>query len=614
MKLKVSIKLVWYGLIGLMTLLPMLIILPWIGSKTHSLLLENALLREAEFNKHVSDMIEHEVGRMITLLENKSDPMAFSVERSANKKYLDDSLDMVLKREPAISLLSILEPDGTVIANLTRHEADKRYAVGDKWTGTSRNPKLDGPTPELVISMAGRTYIGAPHLHDGKTNFHITVPIGPIEQPVAILMAKINADLLWQALEPKLNRQDVITYMVDRRGSLLTSPVGTKYRTGDMITQFDIIRSFLGSRDWKQDLVYQGLNGASVFGVVLHVDFVNWGVVSEIPEKTISGPIVKSLSTIGILILTIVTFFSGAGFWFVNRMLHPMTQLSDAFEGAAKGDYSPNITSNSIKEFDSMAAGFNHMIHEINLREKELRKYRQYLEKLVEERTAELTNVNKELKSFSYSVAHDLRSPLRSIDGFSLALLEDNNDQLDETGKDHLGRVRKASQHMGMLIDDLLSLSRMSRHEMRRETIELSLLAHDIIACLKESQPDRHIELKIEEGMIANGDAKLMRIVLDNLLGNAWKFTNKVAKPKIEFGTNKKDNVQVYFVRDNGVGFDMQYADKLFNAFQRLHRVGEFPGTGIGLATVQRIINRHGGRVWAESEVDKGATFYFNLS
>ena len=221
---------------------------------------------------------------------------------------------------------------------------------------------------------------------------------------------------------------------------------------------------------------------------------------------------------------------------------------------------------------------------------------------------------NRELEAFSYSVAHDLRAPLRSIDGFSPALLEDCADKLDEEGKVYLGYVRESAQQMAQLIDDLLSLSRVTRAELRRSPIDLAAIARTVLAHLQRNQPDRTVELVIAEEMPAVGDPDLLRIVLENLLGNAWKFTGKCSRARIEFGQMAQAGGAVYFVRDNGAGFDMAYADKLFGVFQRLHSASEFEGTGIGLSIVQRIIRRHGGRVWAEGEVGRGATFYFTLA
>ena len=231
----------------------------------------------------------------------------------------------------------------------------------------------------------------------------------------------------------------------------------------------------------------------------------------------------------------------------------------------------------------------------------------------LKQRAAELEVTNKELEAFSYSVSHDLRAPLRATDGFSLALLEDYADKLDSQGKDYLNRVRESSQHMAQLIDDMLNLSRVTRSEMRLETVNLSSLAQTIAVKLKQSEPQRQVEFAIAEGLFAKGDEPLLRVALENLLGNAWKFTGKHPGARIEFGTEQMDGRQVYYVRDDGVGFDMAYADKLFGAFQRLHGRTEFPGTGIGLATVQRIIHRHGGRVWAKGRKGQGATFYFTI-
>jgi PAS domain S-box-containing protein len=235
------------------------------------------------------------------------------------------------------------------------------------------------------------------------------------------------------------------------------------------------------------------------------------------------------------------------------------------------------------------------------------------LETRVKQRTAELEATNKELEAFSYSVSHDLRGPLRGIDGFSRALLEDYASTLDSTAKGYLERIISASERMGELIDDLLELSRLSRAALRQQSVNLSEIAQNIVARLRENAPHRQVAVRIEEGLVAVGDARLLTVVLENLLENAWKFTAKHMDAQLEVNAFQQDDQRVFFVRDNGAGFDMTYANKLFAAFQRLHDQEEFKGTGIGLATVQRIIHRHGGRIWADGEVGKGATFYFTL-
>jgi light-regulated signal transduction histidine kinase (bacteriophytochrome) len=245
--------------------------------------------------------------------------------------------------------------------------------------------------------------------------------------------------------------------------------------------------------------------------------------------------------------------------------------------------------------------------------EEEIRALNEELEQRVIERTTQLEAANRELEAFSYSISHDLRAPLRAMDGFSQVLLEDHAEQVDDEGKDHLRRVRSAAHKMAELIDDLLGLSQVGRAEMRREKIDLSELAQDIAVELEKSEPERRVELIIREGMVVDGDLGLLRVALGNLLGNAWKFTGERTPARIEFGIEEQDGQRVYFVKDNGAGFDMAHVDKLFGPFQRLHTMTEFPGTGVGLASVQRIIHRHGGQIWAEAEVDQGATFYFTL-
>jgi PAS domain S-box-containing protein len=243
----------------------------------------------------------------------------------------------------------------------------------------------------------------------------------------------------------------------------------------------------------------------------------------------------------------------------------------------------------------------------------EIRRLNAELEQRVHDRTAQLEASNKELEAFAYSVSHDLRAPLRGIDGWSLALQEEYGSQLDQQACGYLDRVRTETQRMGLLIDDLLQLSRVTRSEMQFERVDLSSIAGNVAARLREAQPARPMDFLIAPGLTVLGDARLLEIALSNLLGNAAKFTAPRCPARIEFGQTENNGERVFYVRDNGVGFDMAYASTLFGAFQRLHKASEFPGTGIGLATVQRVIRRHGGRVWAQSAPDQGATFSFTI-
>ena len=300
---------------------------------------------------------------------------------------------------------------------------------------------------------------------------------------------------------------------------------------------------------------------------------------------------------------------------FRRAVAEPIVHLADVARAVSRDkDYSvraaPGIGRDELSE---LIASFNDMLSQIQERDAALLQTHNELEQRVEERTNELATMNKELESFSYSVSHDLRAPLRSIDGFSQALLEDYGDKLDPEAQNHLHRVRRAAQHMAALIDDMLNLSRVTRSQILRETLDLSGIAKSIASELHEADPARNVEFIIEDGLVAMGDSHLMHAALVNLFGNAWKYTSSHPHATIEFGKSKQNGKNPFFVRDDGAGFDPRHAGRLFGVFQRLHTAAEFPGTGVGLATVQRIIHRHGGEVWAEGEVEKGATFYFTL-
>jgi signal transduction histidine kinase len=287
----------------------------------------------------------------------------------------------------------------------------------------------------------------------------------------------------------------------------------------------------------------------------------------------------------------------------LSRSVHrALDELKGGFARFGKGDFSQPIRVTGHDELADAAQGANQMAAS--------------LERLGAERDraeAALKISNQELEAFSYSVAHDLRAPLRGINGFSRALLEDSGDKLDAQGKEYLERVAAAAERMGHLIDALLGLSRVSRTELHREAVNLTRVAEGVVKQLRSTQEERVVDFVNEGEAIANGDPVLLRAVLENLLGNAWKFTSRCSAARIAFGAEQKDGDRVYYVRDNGAGFDMAYADKLFAPFQRLHGASEFAGTGIGLATVQRIVHRHGGRIWATGAVGEGAVFRFTL-
>lgn len=377
-----------------------------------------------------------------------------------------------------------------------------------------------------------------------------------------------------------------------------------------------------------------------------YADFPEWRwvVVLSVDNAEMLAERNAFLQQVALILLTGLFLGLLAFAWFARTIAAPVQQLSEAALAISHGDWKKNLPqSTAVDEVGDLTRAFSQMSEHLSAAQRDLERQakalqntntrlhleitehlqtqqdihhlNQELEQRVLERTAQLKAANQELEAFSYSVSHDLRAPLRSIDGFSQALLDDYGPRLDDEGQEFLHRVRSASQRMAQLIDELLYLSRLTRGEMVRRPVDLSALAELVAQELQQNDTQRQVEIVVQPNITAEGDSRLLRVVLENLLGNAWKFTGLRQQARIEFGQRQADESgkPVFFVRDNGAGFDSAYADKLFGVFQRLHRADEFPGTGIGLATVQRIIHRHGGRVWAEGEVDKGATFFFSL-
>ncbi|HEY6769094.1 MAG TPA: ATP-binding protein [Candidatus Sulfotelmatobacter sp.] len=300
---------------------------------------------------------------------------------------------------------------------------------------------------------------------------------------------------------------------------------------------------------------------------------------------------------------------------FRRSVAEPIVALADTARTVSRDkNYRVSVpASGSRDELATLIDSFNEMLREIQQRDSALQAAHDELEQRVEERTRELVSANHELEAFSYSVSHDLRAPLDTISGFSYLLLKNYANRLDASGQESLQNIRAGARRMSELIDDLLNLSRVTTSTMHREKIDLSEFARSIMEELCRQAPDRQVEFVVPRTSEAHADARLMRIVLDNLLRNAWKYTSQHERARIEFGQKEANGQTVFFVKDDGSGFDPRSAARLFQPFQRLHSAAEFSGNGIGLATVRRIVQRHGGNVWAEGEVEKGATFYFTL-
>lgn len=307
--------------------------------------------------------------------------------------------------------------------------------------------------------------------------------------------------------------------------------------------------------------------------------------------------------------------------WLISeRITAPIRQLTADAAALGSGQLSRRTAVQSSDEIGVLASAFNEtagaieqLVGSLHVTQAELRGLNAHLEQRVRDRTAQLNALNSELEAFSFSVSHDLRAPLRRIDHFGIALLEDYGDRLDDDGRLMLERLSAGCDQMSVLIDDLLRLSRVSRTELLYQRIDLAALANDVIAELRQAHPDQTVQVIMPETLVAHGDASLLRVVLQNLFANAWKFTRGRPDPQIHLGFVTHDDMPTFYLRDNGVGFNPAQTEKLFRPFQRLHDARDFEGTGVGLATVQRIIHRHGGRVWAEGAIGVGATFWFTL-
>ena len=340
----------------------------------------------------------------------------------------------------------------------------------------------------------------------------------------------------------------------------------------------------------------------NVIAAYRYIPSIGWGLVAKMDKAEAFAPltVLRNIAIILGGVSSIAVILVGISFSISTS--RPINRLTAAAVKISNGNYDYSVEIDRHDEIGALAVSFNSMTskltHEINEQEKA---------------EARLTGLNKELEAFCYSVSHDLRAPLRGIEGFSRALEEDYADKFDLQGKDYLRRICTASHKMDNLITDLLDLSRITRSKMKHEKVDLSALVKSKALELQETEPERQVEFVIAEGDCTDGDTKLLKIAIDNLMDNAWKFTGKHSQARIEFGISLQDGESVYFISDDGVGFDMTYADKLFGAFQRLHSITEFEGTGIGLATVNRIIQRHGGNIWAEGEIGQGAKFCFTL-
>jgi PAS domain S-box-containing protein len=396
MKKRRSLNQTWYGLVILITILPMIILILWIGYRAHSLLLNDAIQIEKEFNNEIKSNINLEFNRIITILQNKSDPMAFTLNRTLNKDLIEKLFETVLSREKAISSLSLISWENQVILSMDRDGTILNgTGINKKYSGNeSKRPEyehlINTEPPEIVIPLHGRTYVSSPTIKDNRAVFSIGIPVGPLSSPVAVLVASVNAEILWNNVKSILLYPEVNTYLVDSHGSLLLKPSFTGLQAGKLVTHMNIVRTLIANKEWDITESYTGLSGKHVFGIASYIDTLNWGVISEIPRKKITDPIYTIILSVTGVIVLIGLLSVGIGLLFVSRLLKPFALLGNAFERVSSGDYTTRMDPSSVKEIDNIVDGFNRMTQEIKHVERKLRELNESLEDRVNKRTFQL--------------------------------------------------------------------------------------------------------------------------------------------------------------------------------------------------------------------------------
>ncbi|MFZ6027957.1 MAG: sensor histidine kinase [Chloroflexota bacterium] len=441
-----------------------------------------------------------------------------------------------------------------------------------------------------------------------------------------VVVAELNLSSLQQAIASgQQTLRNTTVFVTDGKGNIIAHPDEALVFEQ---TRWDGLDAIQSAPEQNSMMLYNSQGSLDIL-IASDIRQIGWYVISTTPLSKFIHPYAVGILSFLILSTTIMAFLLRS-FWrrFKRHVSDPLKQLSQLTHTIAQGEYLSLPLSQPIgeisvtfDELETLKTDLYRMNQSLRAREKalqetqnELQALNNQLEVRVVERTAQLEAATREMESFSYSVSHDLRAPLRHVNGYTQMLMDEYAGRFDERGRGLLERAHQASLRMADLIDALLMLSRVSRSEMRCTAINLSALTNEVANELQLLYPERVVEWRIQPGLTAYADTSLLRVVLNNLLHNAWKFTARCEHAVIEVGKANEDTPVVYFVRDNGAGFDMAYADKLFGAFQRLHSESEFEGTGIGLALVQRVIHRHGGEIWAEAVSGCGATFYFTLS
>ncbi len=443
--------------------------------------------------------------------------------------------------------------------------------------------------------------------------FMITMPVfAPSGQQSAVLGFPVNLYKLQEHFLTTGTLGKQVTMMVFDKSCVYLLNSADNRVIGTPCEQPALLREIGSAR--KGSLVYSGNSGIKLLYSYAAVPSTGWKVVVAIPLSRVYSEANEGALRHLLYFIAICLSGSLSAFYYSRKLGNKIEVLIDGLNDVAAGDFSHRLPAQGDDEFANACAAFNRMTAERQKAEQEILHLTAVLEKRVEARTAELSAAKSELESFSYAVSHDLQAPVRHIITYAQILLDEHGSELSDSTREYLQRMSRSAVQMRELITHLLALSRLTRQEINRSTVDLSRFCRSIFAEMAESDPDRHVQVVVADGLSVEADPALLDIAMRNLIGNAWKYTNKVAEPRIEVGTTVRNGHHCFFIRDNGTGFDMAYSEKLFTPFQRLHTAEEFEGSGVGLATVMRIVQRHDGLIWAESSPDNGAVFYFTLN
>ena len=542
----------------------------------------------------VSNFIREKMGTLSTCARI-TDPSSMTAQQQR------DLTKSILGLEPAFRHVILLDSLGSILA-----QASRRSQVGSR----GFKERLTEEVFSLVRSQG--TYI-SPVVMDSETAepvLAITVRLqDPLGEFQGALAAEMNLKFMWDLVDRLTVKTGGQVYVVDKAGNLLASSDRARVLSGENVRGLLPVSTFMNETPESESSGvkgYPGISGVPVVGMFAPLGTPDWAVVTETSEVKAYRTLISE-TVISVVLALSMAFCAGvAGVFLARRLTVPVTKLMRTAARITAGETTLQAEVAGPKEIAGLARAFNAMTAR-------LRQTLEGLEQRVSERTAQLKESVDELEAFSYSVSHDLRAPLRAIHGFSKILLEDFAPGLPAQSARYLRLIFENTKQMKDLIDGLLAFSRLGRHILEKKTVAPAKLVRQALEVLAEEQKGRRIDISIGELPPCEGDPMLLQQVWINLISNALKFTRRRATAMIAIGYEQNNDHPAYFVRDNGIGFDMKYAEKLFGVFQRLHKSEEFEGTGVGLATVFRIIRRHGGRIWADAKPDEGAVFYFSL-